>query len=98
MKQQETSKVVTKNDLASIMHEEFYAYLTKTLCTQFIESLCRHIKESVDNGDTVHIKGFAKAMLVESKRTQARDIGRNKLITLTPHKVVKIRASKVWSK
>ncbi len=98
MKQQKTSKVVTKADLVSLMHDEFYAYLTKDQCAQFINSLCSHVKECVNNGDTVHVKGFAKATLIESKRTKARDISRNKLITIPPHNVVKIYASKQWVK
>lgn len=71
--------------------------IEKVLVTEVVESMMESIKNSMEKGDNVYLRGFGSFILKSRAEKVARNISRNTSITVAAHKIPAFKPAKEFA-
>ncbi len=83
---------MTKADLISLISDQTGA--DKVIVRKIVESFTENIKKSLTNNENVYLRGFGSFIVVKKAEKTARDIRKNKKVTIPEHYAPKFKPVK----
>ena len=70
--------------------------LEKVVVLNVVESFMENVKESLEKGKNVYLRGFGSFIVKERAQKAARNISKNETITIPAHKVPAFKPAKTF--
>lgn len=85
---------MTKADIVSEIAKS--TGVEKVVAQQIVESFMDNVKNSLEKGENVYLRGFGSFIVKERAQKVARDISKKMTITIPAHNVPVFRPSKTF--
>ena len=70
--------------------------LEKVVVLNVVESFMENVKESLEKGKNVYLRGFGSFIVKERAQKAARNISKNETITIPAHKIPAFKPAKTF--